>query len=102
MKILYHATSMENLGSILENGIEARNIEKLVYLAETPQDALKFIALRFYPEMLVIKVKIPKKYEHKIIETFDHSYNFFKCRAFGYQGNIPCYMLDSYEVYTRN
>lgn len=102
MKILYHATSMENLGSILENGIEARNIEKLVYLAETPQDALKFIALRFYPEMLVIKVKIPKKYEHKIIETFDHSYNFFKCRAFGYQGSIPCYMLDSYEVYTRN
>ena len=69
MKVLYHATNMKNLGSILENGIEARNIEKLVYLAETPQDALKFIALRFYPEMLVIKVKIPKKYEHKIIAT---------------------------------
>lgn len=102
MKTFYHATSMENLNGILESGIEARNIEKLVYLAETPQDALKFVALRFYSEILVVEVKIPKKYEHKIIETFDHSYSFFKCRAFGYQGNIPLSMINKYEVYGRN
>ena len=102
MKVFYHATSIENLNSILENGIEARNIEKLVYMTENPQDALKFVALRFYPEIVVIKIKIPKRYEHKIVETFDHNHNFFKCRAFGYKGDIPLSMLSSYEIYGRN
>lgn len=102
MKTFYHATNIENLASIMSTGLETRNIEKLVYLAETPQDALKFIALRSYPEMLVVKVKIPKKYEHKIIETFDHNYIFFKCRAFGYQGNIPPNMIVGYMKYVRN
>ena len=102
MKTFYHATSIENLPGILESGIEARNLEKTVYMAETPQEALRFVALRFYPETVVIKIKVPKKYEHKVVETFDHSYNFFKCRAFGYQGNIPLSMIASYEVYGRN
>ena len=102
MKTFYHATNIENLGSILEYGLKAQNMERLVYLPETPEDALRFVALRFYPEMLVVKVKIPKKFEHNIIETFDHNYNFFKCRAFGYQGDIPVTMLSDYMKYSRN
>ena len=102
MRTFYHATNAENLDNILNNGIEARNIERLVYMTETEQDALKFMAFRFYPEVAVFKIKVPKKFEHNVIETFDHSYGFFKCRAFGYKGNIPLEMISSYQLYGRN
>lgn len=98
MKTYYHATDVNNLASILNTGLEARNPENIVYMTEKPDDALKFVALRFYPEILVVKIKIPKKLEHKVIETFDHNPNFFKCRAFGYQGDIPTSMIEPYYI----
>lgn len=87
MLVFYHATDYENLASILDNGLRA-SIEGIVYLTETEQDALKMVALRGYKEILTIKILIPEKEAHRIVETFDHSEAFFKCKSYGYQGNI--------------
>lgn len=102
MKILYHATEYSNLISILDNGIEARNAEKLVYLAETSDDAVKFLLLRGIKDIVTFKVKIYKKDEEKLIETFEHNYNIFKCRAFGYAGNIKPENVEAYKKYQFN
>ena len=99
MKVMYHATDYDNLYSILENGLKVNSIDGLVYLAETPEDALKFVCLRGYKKIVSFKVKIYKKDEDKLIETFDHSYNFFKCRSFGYMGNIPPEHIEPYMQY---
>lgn len=99
MKIMYHATDMKNLASILEKGLLPNNMDGMVYMTETPEDALKFVAFRNYKEILMIKIKIYKKDENKVTETFDHSFQFFKCRAFGYNGTIPVSNLDPYMKY---
>ena len=99
MKILYHATDYNNLYNILENGLKANSVDGLVYLAETSEDALKFICLRGYEKIVTFRVKIYKKDENKLIETFDHSYNFFKCRSFGYMGDIPPENVEPYMQY---
>jgi len=105
MKYFYHATSYDNLMPILKDGILARNAERLVYMAETAEDAAKFLWIRGVPKILCVKVKIPKSMEHNIMETFDHSYNFFKCRSFGYSGDITTDMLcstNTWVVFDRN
>lgn len=99
MKIMYHATDMKNLASILDNGLIANNFEGIVYLAEKPEDALKFVVLRCYDEIVLLKVKIYKKDEGKLIETFDHNPRIFKCRAFGFMGNIPSSNIEPYMKY---
>ena len=89
MRTYYHATDYSNIVSILDKGLKASTIDGLVYLAETEDDALKFVVLRGYEKIVTFKVKIYKRDEDKLIETFDHNQRFFKCRSFGYMGNIP-------------
>ena len=88
MRTYYHATDYGNLISILDNGLKASKLDGLVYLAETEEDALRFVVLRGYKKVVTFKVKIYKRDEDKIIETFDHSQRFFKCKSFGYMGDI--------------
>ena len=88
MKTYYHATDYNNLISILSNGIKANQYDGLVYLCEKPEDAAKFLVVRGIKHIAVFKVKVYKYDEDKVIETFDHNPMFFKCRAFGYQGDI--------------
>ncbi|MBO5387553.1 MAG: hypothetical protein J6A59_05360 [Lachnospiraceae bacterium] len=88
MKTYYHATDYSNLASILDTGLKASKIDGLVYLAKTEEDALKFVVLRGYTKIVTFKIKIYKRDEDKVIETFDHNPNFFKCRSFGYVGDI--------------
>jgi RNA:NAD 2'-phosphotransferase (TPT1/KptA family) len=76
---MYHATRYENLESIMTEGIRT-GFDGLVYLAETPLDAMKFLLIRLVQHIVVFKVIIP---EEDVEETFDHSREFFKCRAFG-------------------
>lgn len=102
MKIFYHATAYENLFDILDNGIEARNIEGIVYLCEKPEDAIKFLAIRGVTDIVTLKVRIYKKDYDNIIETFDHNHNFFKCRAFGFKGNIPASNVQPHLRYNLN
>lgn len=95
---MYHATPFNNLVSIMENGIHL-GIDNLVYLCETPQDSAKFVAIRGYRDILVVKVKIPKSLENTVIETFDHNSKFFGCRAFGSTTSIPLDRIAGYLRY---
>lgn len=97
-KSYYHATSIKNLESMIENGIKP-GIDGIVYLAESEQDALKFISIRCFDDILVLEVKLPKE---KVFETFDHSYAFFKCKAFGYPENIPIEFVTKATKYEMN
>lgn len=99
MRIMYHATARENMFSILESGIQAKNAEGLVYLCEKPEDAIKFLAIRGCKNIVTFKVKIYNKDSDKLIETFDHSYRFFKCRAFGFMGDIPAKNVQAHMQY---
>lgn len=83
-KTFYHATSFDNLISILERGIMP-SFEGIVYLCETEQDAAKFVALRGCKDMLICVVSLN---ENDVHETFDHSEAFFKCKCFGHTGTI--------------
>ena len=78
-RTLYHATAFENKDSIMLNGLQLRNPEQLIYLCETPFDCLKFAAIHFQTHVLVVEVKVPESW---VIESFDHSEQFFKCRCF--------------------
>ena len=98
MKYYYHATSFDNLGSILCNGISP-GPDGLVYMCDNPKDSLKFLYIRRIRQILVCKIKILKQDESNIIETFDHSKAFFKCRAFGYKGVITTDKIADYIKY---
>lgn len=80
MKKYYHATALKNLVSILDNGLHV-GCDRITYLAETKEEAYRFIVLRCFEDILVIEVELD---ETKVEETFDHNPNFFKCKAFGY------------------
>lgn len=56
-----------------------------VYLCEKPQDAAKFVAIRGHDEVAVIEVILPA---NKVKESFDHSVQFFQCKAFMYEEDI--------------
>ena len=86
---MYHATNIENLSSILEKGI-LRGFDGIVYLAEKPEYAARFLKVRLVKEILVIEVDVP---EEKIEEQFDHNEKFFGCKAFGYPEDIPVEMI---------
>lgn len=98
MKTFYHATSKENLVDILENGLKA-GYDGCVYMAEKEDEAVRFLAVRLVPEIVTFKIRIHKKDYDKIQETFDHNQRFFKCRAFGYFGNIEVKDIEASKVY---
>lgn len=86
MKYYYHATPYENLPSVLCDGLKP-GPDGLVYLCEKPEDCCKFLYVRGCRNILTVRVKVTKRLENTIIETFDHSPDFFKCRA--YASTIP-------------
>ena len=94
-KTYYHATPFSNLDSILKNGIH-RSMEGIVYLTTKPEDAVKFVAIRGHREILVCQVALE---EELVEETFDHSEAFFKCRAYGYAGDIGPYEIEEIMKY---
>lgn len=98
MEKYYHATPYENLGDIICNGINA-GIDGLVYMCKQPKEAASFIAIRGIKDILVVEIKVYKAMEKNVIETFDHSEAFFKCRAFGYKGNIDTKYLGKFTRY---
>lgn len=93
VKTLYHATPYSNFGSILTHGLEPRNIEKVVYFCESPQDCLKFAALHGARDILVLRVKLS---DEEVFETFDHNEDFFQCRCFGCSRVISEEEIESY------
>lgn len=82
----YHATSEYAFNKIIKEGIKP-GIDGVVYLADSKENALKFISFRLINEPIyVLEVELN---ENEVEETFDHSYKFFKCKAYGYAKNIP-------------
>ena len=79
-KTYYHATDMKNLISVSEKGL-LRGCDGIVYLTEKPEESLRFIFLRGYNNALVLEVELDEK---DVVETFDHSYNFFKFYRLAY------------------
>lgn len=95
MKTLYHATSVTNLSSIVAEGIHT-GIDGCVYFAETKDDAIKFVSLRYLGQPIVVfEVNIPDEDERLIQESFDHSQKFYQCRAWLIPKNIPSSYIKS-------
>ena len=65
----YHATPFENLGSILENGIK-KGIDGVVYLTKGKDEAMRFLLVRGYSDILTIEVKVDSE---NIVETIKTS-----------------------------
>lgn len=97
-KTYYHATPFTNLDSILEYGIR-RSMEGIVYLTTKPEDAVKFIAIRGYKDILVCQVSVD---EELVEESFDHNERFFKCRAYAYSQDILPIEIEEFLRYEIN
>ena len=95
LKTYYHATPFENLESIMDQGI-IRGCDGVVYLAEEPEDAAKFVAIRGVRTILVLGIEIE---ENMVEESFDHSYSFFGCEAYMYKGDIPADDVTEFRKY---
>ena len=95
-KTFYHATPVENLCSIMDKGL-IKGIDGIVYLTEKPEEAIRFLAVRGFKEAIVCKIDLE---EDLVEEQFDHNPNFFKCRAYGYKGDIEPYDITEYYRYT--
>lgn len=86
----YHATRCTNAISIVQDGVIRTGCDGIVYLADSMDNAFRFIAVRtFHEDVIVFEIDIPETEMKFVEETFDHSYNFFQCKAFGYSKNIP-------------
>lgn len=94
-KIYYHATSIYNLGGILDKGIKV-GTDRVVYLCKTPRDALKFMYIRGIKNILVCEVKVNDRY---IEESFDHNEGIFKCKAYTYSKDIKADEIVNYTKY---
>lgn len=96
MKTLYHATTTDKMLSIIGEGIKTKySCDGYIYLAETKADALKFICIRISGPIVVFQVDFPIEEEKNIQESFDHNSNFFKCKSFVYDKDIPSSWLSS-------
>ena len=85
--ILYHATNEKGFRGIVSSGCIKPGVDGIVYLADSAGNALKFVAVRtsFRDTIYVFRVEVP---DNEVSETFDHSYRYFKCKSYGYRGNI--------------
>lgn len=84
-KKYYHAATPETMEKIIADGVVKRGWDGCVYICEKPQDAAKFVAIRGHDEVAVIEVILPA---NKVKESFDHSVQFFQCKAFMYEEDI--------------
>lgn len=98
MKTFYHATTPENIPSILENGLLAGSMG-CIFMTEREDEAVRFLAIRFIPKIITLKIELDEEDMEKVHETFDHSPTFFQCRAFGYFGNISKEKIEPSKVY---
>ena len=89
-KKYYHAAIPETMEKIIADGVVKRGWDGCVYLCEKPQDAAKFVAIRGHDEVAVIEVILPA---NKVKESFDHSAQFFQCKAFMYEKEKRMFIL---------
>lgn len=100
IKYFYHATFKDNLSSIMINGIKKDNVYGGVFLADSSQNAAKFLMFRVHnlSDIIVFKINASKLNKTKLEESYDHSYEFFKCRAYIYFDNIKPNAIDMNNI----
>ena len=81
----YHATSEDGFSAIMREGVK---VNGGVYLADSFQNAAKFLLIRGVNPIYVIKISGKKLDKNLLSESFDHSESFFKCKAYVYDGDI--------------
>ena len=97
LKTYYHATPLENLESIMDQGIR-RGCDGVIYLTQEPYEAARFVAIRGYTKILVVGIELE---QHMITESFDHNESFFKCKAYTYPDDIPADEITEFLKYER-
>lgn len=101
MEHLYHATAKANERSIRRKGILPGS-DGNIYLTETAEDALKFVALRWeVSKFIVLEVDAEKLDMELVQESFDHSKTFFNCDAWMYPKKIPTEAIIRHTEYER-
>ena len=96
----YHATTVDNALQINNDGEIKTGCDGIVYLADSPENAVKFVAIRGHHDVVVYTIDVPD--ESLVEETFDHSLAFFKCKAYGYPENIDLSYVKEAFQYTLN
>lgn len=86
VKFFYHATDAKGFASISLEGIKGKYG---VFLADSPQNAVKFLLLRGYSEIYTFEIPASKLDASQIEESFDHDERFFQCKAWIYNKDIP-------------
>ena len=81
----YHGTDESHLSQILASGVIKPGIDGVIYLTKSADDVMKFMMFRPIHTICVLELDLP---EEDVIETFDHSFAFFKCRSYGYEKEI--------------
>lgn len=81
----YHATPWESAGQIQKDGKIKASWDGGVYLCKDPADSCKFMIIRFVQRVAVIEVDLP---EESVQESYDHSEEFFGCKAYIHEGDI--------------
>ncbi len=94
MERYWHATTPENLESILSDGKIKADAFGEVFFCKAPLDACKFLVIRGVRSCGVIGVMLD---ESKLVESFDHSESFFGCKAYIHLGDV---ILDGDEEIT--
>lgn len=82
----YHATSPDKALQIVDDGEIKPGIDHIIYLADSVENAVKFVAIRGINPIIVFEIEVPD--EALVHETFDHSYTFFECKSYGYPESI--------------
>lgn len=96
----YHATSYSKAKSILQDKEIKIGIDKIVYLADSFDNALKFAYVRIWGESIILfEIEIPEDENQLIEETFDHNPDFFQCKSYGYPKNIPISWITDIKQY---
>lgn len=88
--LLYHATNMDNLSSIIEQGLKTNSGG--VFFAEHADLAATFLFLRGVNNIVVLAVELD---EADVEESFDHNEMWFKrtlnkesCKCYIYNHNV--------------
>lgn len=95
-KTMYHATSMDNLMSITDNGLLVDKCSMGIFMCDKPEDCLKFVYLHGLLDVLMLTIKIDEK---DFEESFDHNEAFFKCKAYVTYKDIPTKDIVEYRQY---
>ena len=97
---LYHCFPSKILGDILTEGLKP-GFDGVIYFADSFKSAAIFLLIRGHQAKDLFVIEVPKELldKNKIDESFDHSEEFFKCKAYVYGNTIPKKTIEKCNVY---